>query len=130
MGRRKYEAFGDHTKCEKVPVDVYGILQCATGAQQSIWVQERRSTGRLACGQVVPPRGRESPPGDQATQESEKERTKPWRATPMRGGWRQKRKQRKLRRDCPNMVNTLSVQVPRQLIGERIGSSINGAGTT
>lgn len=87
-GRRKDEACGDHTKCEKVPVDVHGILQCAIGAQQSIWVQER-SAGRLACGQVVPPRGRESSPGDQATQESEKERIKPWRATPMRGGWRQ-----------------------------------------
>ena len=71
-------------------------------------------TGRLACGQVVPPRGRECPPGDQAVQEVQKEENQVLESNTMRSGWMQQETKRKLRRDCSNMVNWWSTWVPRQ----------------
>ena len=104
LGEGKDEVCGGHTKCEKVHADVHSILPCAAGALQSIWSRERALTGRLACGQVLPPRGRECPPGDRAVQEVQKEESPVLESHRMRSGWMQKQTKRKLRRDCPNMV--------------------------
>ena len=89
---------------------------CRWGSAESLEPRERACalTGRLACGQVVPPRGRECPPGDQAVQEVQKEENQVLGSNTMRSGWMQQETKRKLRRDCSNMVNWWSTWVPRQ----------------